>query len=160
MGADRVVSDDARVPALRRGTPRYGTGGDDVPWYEDDRASWDGIEDESAPPHIRVAARAVIVVDGKLTAIERVRVDGPLLHIARRWHRSSAVPVSQLPLLLTRTCGFASTFRAKGSYAAARRRTREIASAVPAMAAAASAAPSSHDFVESLSPRGVGTEAR
>lgn len=44
-----------------------------MPWVEDDRGSWDGIEGSRPPPHVRVTARAVIVEAGRIAAIERVR---------------------------------------------------------------------------------------
>lgn len=47
--------------------------GDVVPWVEDDRNSWDGLPGAEPPPRLRVAARAVIVSEGRLAAIERVR---------------------------------------------------------------------------------------
>jgi len=44
-----------------------------VPWFEDDRGSWDGIPGETMPEHIRTSARAVIVDDGRVAAIQRTR---------------------------------------------------------------------------------------
>jgi 8-oxo-dGTP pyrophosphatase MutT (NUDIX family) len=45
----------------------------DVAWLEDDRSPWDGVA--GAVPHVdvRLTARAVIVIDGQLAAIERAR---------------------------------------------------------------------------------------
>ena len=48
--------------------------GGTVPWIEDDRSSWDGIDDAHRPSNVaRASARAVIVADGGLAAIERSR---------------------------------------------------------------------------------------
>jgi ADP-ribose pyrophosphatase YjhB (NUDIX family) len=52
-----------------------GFDGGDVPWLEDDRGSWDGIEGEIPPPDVRIGARAVIVADGRIAALERQRRD-------------------------------------------------------------------------------------
>lgn len=49
-----------------------------TPWIEDDRAAWDGIPDARPLPDVRSGARAVVVRDGRVAAIER-RLDG------RRW---------------------------------------------------------------------------
>lgn len=46
---------------------------DEVPWYEDDRSSWHGIDGARQPPHVRFSARTVVIDGGRIAAIERVR---------------------------------------------------------------------------------------
>lgn len=47
----------------------------DLPWLEDDREPWEGVEGETPPSHFSRNVRAVIHVDGRVAAIERVRGD-------------------------------------------------------------------------------------
>lgn len=46
---------------------------DPTPWVEDDRASWDGVPGARMPADIRLSTRIVLVEDGRVAAIERVR---------------------------------------------------------------------------------------
>ncbi len=52
---------------------RHGAAVDDIPWCEDDRGPWDGIEGYEPPPNLRFAARVVIADGDRVAAIERVR---------------------------------------------------------------------------------------
>lgn len=44
-----------------------------TPWAEDDRGSWDGVPGARMPSDIRFSTRVVLVDDGRVAAIERVR---------------------------------------------------------------------------------------
>ncbi len=71
------IADLAKLPVFPRCVAErlaeVGPATDEVPWVEDDRSSWDGSPPEGPPPGLRVTARAVVVDDRRIAAIERGR---------------------------------------------------------------------------------------